>query len=119
MELTFGELLALVPATKAEMRHEFIRKRDAYRETDGPTSQRFACFMLARCPYGQGMGHLLRPETLDSYDMVSGAFLAFPPHSCFSLFQSQRPAEIHARNDRDTGVRLDVEQMMVVRNDHV
>ncbi len=77
MALTFEELLALVPPAMAEMRREFIRKRDEYRETDGPTSQRFACFMLALRALSlcRGMASLLQLETLDSYDVVLRAFL--------------------------------------------
>jgi len=77
MELTLDELLGLLPAAIAEMSCEFTRKRDEYRETDGPTSQRFACFMLALRALSlcRGMQTLLRPETLDSYDVVLRAFL--------------------------------------------
>ncbi len=77
MALTFEELLALVPAAMAEMRQEFIRKSHEYRVAEGPTSQRFACFMLALRALSlcRAMGTLLAPETLDSYDVLLRAFL--------------------------------------------
>ena len=39
--------------------------------------------------------------------------------SVTDLFQTQCAAEIHASDDRDTGVHLEVEQMAIVRNNEV
>jgi hypothetical protein len=77
MDFTVDELLVLVPVAITEMTREFTRKSEEYINTDGVSSRRAACFMLALRALSLlcGMGKLLQPETFDSYDVLMRAFL--------------------------------------------
>jgi hypothetical protein len=74
--MTFEELCALVPAVLSEMTAEFLRKANEHLEKR-PTSQYSACSLLVLRGVSilRGMQQLLKPDTFDSWDVLTRAFM--------------------------------------------
>lgn len=74
--VTLEELYSLTPTVLKEMMTEFVRRSVECRKVDAE-SQQTACLLLAVRSVSLlcGMGLLLRPTTLDSYEVLNRAFL--------------------------------------------